>query len=121
MDTHSELQVMEQGSYAGGSLIASNPEDKNISRNYKIPGKNVIERKCLAERADNLRDFLLDVVEVRSTEVLEDMPIDKVLHYALKAAVPQMVHTKNEHSFSFADMAKRAYDNSDEVIDIDAK
>ena len=100
-DTHTEIKA--------GSLIAKHPEDKNVSPFKVLPGKNLIESRGKEKQAVALRNFFMDAIEVRNEEILdkEAMPFDKLINAAIKM-MPQQVETKNEHTFTFADMVKSA-------------
>jgi len=102
--THTELQVADL-TY-GQSLIKNSPGDKNITTRGKIPGKALIEAKAMEDRAEGLSHCLMDAVSARVGHLME-IPMDKLVALAIKT-LPQKVDQKIDHSFTFADMVKRA-------------
>jgi hypothetical protein len=117
MDTHMELQVLEKLNDTG-TLIKDSPGDKNITRRYKIPGKALIESIEMEKRADGLSHCLMDAIGARVGDLM-DIPMEKLVALGIKT-LPQKVDSKMEHTFTFADMVKKAslevenYDTIDE-------
>ena len=114
-DTHMELQVADL--MHGQSLIKVHPGDKNISARGKIPGKALIEKKAMDERAEGMAHCLMDAVGARVGDLM-DIPMDKLVSLAIKAN-PQKLEQKIEGNFTFAEMVKIAstekYVENDEV------
>ena len=116
-DTHTELQLLELMN-SNKSLIKTHPEDKNITRDHKIPGKKLIESLAMEERAEGISHVLLDACGARIGDLME-MPVDKLYSLAIKT-LPQKVAQTIDHNFTFADMVKKAslevetYDTIDE-------
>ena len=78
--THTELAItdtLEKGRHSGLKF----PSDKNITTGGKIPGKNVIEAKCKEKRNEQIQDYMMDAVKVRSKEILDkkDMPFKELM------------------------------------------
>ena len=109
MDTHTEFQVLdmlEKGAFDKGSLVKVSPGDKNITIRHKIPGKALIESIEMEKRADGLSHCLLDAKGARIGDLM-DIPMDKLVSLAIKAN-PQKIDQTIDHSFTFADMVKKA-------------
>ena len=120
--THTELSALtrlEEGQ-KHRSLIGSHPEDKNIPYRGKIPGKNLIEKKCFKDREDNFKNYLLDAVAVRNKEILnkEEMPFKDLLNFATKV-LSNKVEGEVNHNFTYADMVMRASKNLEKVHTVD--
>jgi len=104
-DTHTELQALEM-MRNNGSLIASEPGDRNITVRGKIPGKSLIEAREMDKRAEGLSHCLMDAVGARVGDLM-DIPMDKLVSLAIKSN-PQRIDQTIDHSFTFADMVKKA-------------
>ena len=104
-DTHTELQALEL-MRNNGSLIKTEPGARNITVNGKIPGKALIEKRAMEERAEGLAHCLMDAVGARVGDLM-DIPMDKLVSLAIKAN-PQKIDQTIDHSFTFADMVKKA-------------
>lgn len=119
-DTHTEIKCMSdlEAGRANSSLIKKSPGDKNIKTRGKIPGKKLIERRAIEQRSDDFKHYILDAVSVRKQEILDkkDVPMVQLLQIVSRN-LPQKIESKNEHTFTFADMVKRA---SAEIIDVEA-
>jgi len=111
-DTHMELQVADL--MHGQSLIKNSPGDKNITVRGKIPGKALIEKIAMDERAEGMAHCLMDAVGARVGDLM-DIPMDKLVSLAIKAN-PQKLEQKIEGNFTFAEMVKIA---STEDIDVE--
>ena len=111
-DTHMELQVADL--MHGQSLIKVHPGDKNITVRGKIPGKALIEKLAMDERAEGMAHCLMDAVGARIGDLM-DIPMDKLVSLAIKAN-PQKLEQKIEGNFTFAEMVKIA---STEDIDVE--
>jgi hypothetical protein len=107
-DTHLGIHCASELAGSNGSLIKSSPGDRNVTP-FRIPGKELIEDKCSEERADGFKNYLLDAVEIRKNEILDkkDVPMVALLQIVSRN-IPQKTESKNEHTFTFADMVKRA-------------
>ena len=112
-DTHTELQVADL--MHGQSLIKVHPGDKNITVRGKIPGKALIEKKAMDERAEGMAHCLMDAVGARVSDLM-DIPMDKLVSLAIKAN-PQKLEQKIEGNFTFAEMVKIASTEIDVEID----
>ena len=112
-DTHMELQVADL--MHGQSLIKNSPGDKNITVRGKIPGKALIEKKAMDERAEGMAHCLMDAVGARIGDLM-DIPMDKLVSLAIKAN-PQKLEQKIEGNFTFAEMVKIASTEIDVEID----
>ena len=122
-DTHRGIHSvgdLANGGFGKSSLVKKSPGDKNIRRRGKIPGKNLIENKCMKDRAEVFKHYLMDATDVRSQEILDPdkLPIDKLLSLVIKT-LPQKVEGEVEHAFTFADMAKKAAMERAETIDVE--
>ena len=111
IDTHKGIHCfsdLKNRSFKNSSLIKDSPGDKNIGERGKIPGKNIIESKCMEDRAEDKQHYIMDAVEVRGAEILdkEAMPFDKLLNSMIKI-MPQKIEQKTVN-FTFADMIKQA-------------
>lgn len=90
------------------------PENHNISSKpwVKIPGKNLIEKRCYKENIEKTKGYIFDAIEVRNKEILDpaEMPITKLMDLAVKL-MPQKVEGEVEHKFSYGDMVLKASQN----------
>ena len=101
---HKQLAIEAQ--LNGGSLIKHSPGDRNISKQKKIPGKNVIEQVEYEKRADEFKHYLMDAVAVKGSDIL-DMDLKDILNLVVKT-LPTKTENKTEHTFTFADMVVKA-------------
>lgn len=104
-DTHTEMQLIEELGKSK-SLIHRHPSDKNITKYGKIPGKALIEHKAMEKRAEGLSHCLLDAISARVGDLME-IPMEKLVALGIKT-LPQKVESHIDHSFTFADMVKKA-------------
>ena len=104
-DTHTELQALEV-MRSKGSLITAHPEDKNITVRGKIPGKALIESKSMKDRAEGLSHCLMDAIGARISDLME-IPMEKLVSLGIKT-LPQKIDQETTHTFTFADMVKKA-------------
>jgi hypothetical protein len=119
-DAHMELKVsdvLHKGSFDKSNLATYSPGDKNITSQGKIPGKSLIESKEMEKRRIGVEHMVFDAISVKAPEVL-DVPVATLIALAIKMA-PQKADVKIEHEFTLAEFVKKAYDNKDEVIDIE--
>jgi len=103
-----------------GSLIKSSPGDRNITPLW-IPGKGLIESKAKEKRDEDYQHYLHDALEVRKLEILDkkDVPMVSLLQM-ISRNIPQKLESKNEHTFTFADMVKRATIELQKIDTVDA-
>ena len=127
VDTHKGLhcaEVLHKGAYKNSSLIKHSPGDKNITQRGKIKGKNLIEAKCMKDRAEDVKHFFVDAMAVRGKEILnkEDMPFDKLVNAVIKV-LPQQVEQTIEANMTFADIIRKASNirKNEDTIDVEAK
>ena len=107
-DTHLGIHCASELASSNGSLIKSSPGDRNVTT-ARIPGKELIEQKSKEVRDANFQHYLHDAFEIRGKEVLnkKDVPMVSLLQI-ISRNIPQKTESKNEHTFTFADMVKRA-------------
>lgn len=109
LDTHTELTMLDKLEASRQSLVKNSPGDKNIKTRGKIAGKNLIEKKCKEDRDNQLKEMLLDAVSVNAEKLVEAKNFDEA-HKLTKLAIsmiPQKIQSKNETTFTFADMVRR--------------
>ncbi len=117
-DTHLGIHCMGELSN-NGSLIKSSPGDRNITP-LRIPGKELIEQAAKEVRDSNYQHYLHDACEIRKLEILDKKEVPMVeLLKIISRNIPQKLESKNEHSFTFADMVKRATVELSKVDTID--
>ena len=125
VDTHAGLHAMSELAGKTGNLVKTHPEDKNITHNHPIKGKNLLENRAIKKRANNFRHFVLDTVSVRNEEILdkEAVPMKDLLNLAAKILPQQKEDLGEEKTATFADMVKtvtiemRKYD----TVDVEAE
>lgn len=103
-DTHTELSL--SGMDKNKSTIKTHPSDKNISCRGKIPGKNIIEKKCFEDRRNKILECLCDAFEVRAKDLVQEDALkiaDRIVKF-----LPQKVEQDVSANFTFADMIHKA-------------
>ena len=120
-DTHLGLHVASKLSN-NGSLIKTSPGDRNVTPFKIIPGKRSIELSEKEKRDQQFQHYLLDAAEIRKMEILnkEDVPMVSLLQI-ISRNIPQKVESKNEHTFTFADMVKKATFELERVETVDVE
>lgn len=113
--THAELSLMD--AVGNGSLIAKHPEDKNITKHGKIPGKHLIEAHEMKKRVNGLRHMLLDACSAKAKELM-DMPAKDIFSLAIKA-LPAQHNQVVQNNFTFAEMVSKAKMDTVETIDVE--
>ena len=113
------LSDLAAGAGRNGSLIKMSPGDKNIMANHNIHGKNLIEKKCMEDRAEDFKHFLLDTNDVRANSALDQnlLPYKDLLALIVKT-LPQKVEQKTVN-FTFADMVQQAALDKGKIVDVE--
>jgi hypothetical protein len=110
--------VLQGDGYGTKPNHIKHPENRNISSNpaVKIPGKNLIEKRCYKENIEKTKGYIFDAIEVRNKEILDpaEMPITKLMDLAVKL-MPQKVEGEVEHKFTYGDLILKASQNIDRV------
>jgi hypothetical protein len=115
IDTHTAIQghSLLTGGYK--NLIDKHPGDKNVKHYVKL--KKPIELKCAVKRAENLQNFLLDIIEVRAEDALDkkQLPFKDALKIAV-SAMPKKLDINANVTNTFAELWN-TMDVEGEVVD----
>ena len=105
-DTHTELEALD-ALRDNKSLIKVHPEDKNITKYGKIPGKALIEAKAFDKRTEGFKHLIFDACGARLPDLME-MPVDKLFSQAAKL-IPNQLEQKIEGNFTLVNMIQKAH------------
>ena len=120
-DTHLGIHCTSKLVGNNGSLIKTSPGDRNVTP-FGLPGKKEIEKVAKEKRDAQFQNYLLDAAEIRKLEILDKKEVPMVsLLQIISRNIPQKVESKNEHTFTFADMVKKATIELERVETVDVE